>query len=256
MEFLMPKAPAIWLLVAVLNTSFISWPSLAKDICDAQSKTGDICVCKLSELHPTQASVGMAEVRIKAEKLKDEIQRRSKRDFLNYLRKHNKVEPIVIGPGGIFYITDHHHLARALYEVGATTTYCNIINNLSGTRLESFWKYMEDNNEVYLKDHKGVVITPRDLPTTVKDLSNDPFRSLAREIRESCGVEKDDKGSSGENYVEFKWADYLRAHWAQTGIAVEDIDTNFDSATNAALRLAAQKEAGSLPGYTGRISCD
>jgi hypothetical protein len=256
MEFLMPKAPRIWLLVAVLNTSFASWPALAKHICDAQSKTGDICLCKLSELRPTQASVGMTEVRRKAEKLKDEIQRRSTRDFLNYLRKHNKVEPIVVGPGGIFYITDHHHLARALYEVGATTTYCNIINNLSGTKPDIFWKYMEDNNEVYLKDHKGDEITPEDLPTTVKDLSNDPFRSLAREIRESCGVNKDDKGSSAENYMEFRWADYLRAHWAQTGIAADDIDKNFDSATDAALHLAAQKEAGSLPGYTGRISCD
>jgi hypothetical protein len=256
MEFLMPNAPATWLLVAVLNTAFVSWPALAKDVCDAQSKTGDLCLCKLSELHPTQASVGMVEVRIKAEKLKDKIQQRPGRDFLNYLRNHNKVEPIVIGPGGIFYIIDHHHLARALYEIGETTTYCNIVNNLSDTKLDAFWKYMENNNEVYLKDRNGNVITPHDLPTSVKDLSNDPFRSLAGEVRESCGFEKDDKGSSGEDYLEFTWGDYLRAHWAQTGIAAGDIDTNFDSATDAALHLAAQKEAESLPGYTGRISCD
>jgi len=56
--------------------------------------------------------------------------------------------------------------------------------------------------------------------------------------------------------LEFKWADYLRAHWAQTGISTKDIDTNFDSATNAALRLAAQKDAAGLPGYTGKMSCD
>jgi hypothetical protein len=48
----------------------------------------------------------------------------------------------------------------------------------------------------------------------------------------------------------------LRAKWAQTGIATKGIDTNFDSATNAALHLAAQKDAASLPGYTGKISCD
>jgi hypothetical protein len=40
---------------------------------------------------------------------------------------------------------------------------------------------MEDNNEVYLKDQNGNVITPNDLPTSIKDLSNDPFRSLALE---------------------------------------------------------------------------
>ena len=90
----------------------------------------------------------------------------------------------------------------------------------------------------------------------VTDLSNDPFRSLAGAVRESCGFEKDKKSASSEDYLEFKWADYLRSHWAQTGISTKDIDTNFDSATNAALRLAAQKDASGLPGYTGEMSCD
>ena len=73
-----------WFQVAVIG-SFVCQPALAKDVCDAQSSKGDICLCKLSDLHPTQASVGMAEVRIKAEKLKDEIQHRSESGFLKYL---------------------------------------------------------------------------------------------------------------------------------------------------------------------------
>jgi hypothetical protein len=44
----------------------------------------------------------MPEVRIKAEELKDELQRRGERNFLKYLLKRDKEEPIVIGPGGIF----------------------------------------------------------------------------------------------------------------------------------------------------------
>jgi hypothetical protein len=251
----MRNAHPAWLHVALI-ASFVGQPALAKDGCDAQSTKGDICLCKLSDLHPTQASVGMVEVRIKAEKLNDEIQRRSQRDFLNYLLKHNKEEPVIIGPGGIFYITDHHHLARALYEVGASETYCAIVENLSEAKPNDFWKHLEDNNEVYLKDQNGDPITPQDLPTSVKDLSNNPFRSLAGAVRESCGFEKGDTSSSGEDYLEFQWADYLRAHWAQTGITTKDIDTNFDSATKAALHLAAQKDAASLPGYTGKISCD
>jgi len=43
--------------------------------------------------------------------------------ILSNMVKHNKEEPVIIGPGGIFYITDHHHLARALYEIGVSTTY-------------------------------------------------------------------------------------------------------------------------------------
>ena len=135
-------------------------------------------------------------------------------------------------------------------------TYCTIIDNLSHTKPDDFWKQLEANNEVSLKDQNGNSITPHDLPTSVKDLSNNPFRSLAGAVRGFCGFEKGDESSSGENYLEFQWADYLRAHWAQTGIAAEDIDTKFEGATIAALQLAAQKDAANLPGYTGKVSCD
>ena len=37
-----------------------------------------------------------------------------------------------------------------------------------------------------------------------------------------------------------------------SNLSTKDIDANFDSATNAALRLAAQKDAADLPGYTGK----
>ena len=250
----MPKTFDVWLLAGVLSAFSTTWPVLASDSCDAKSKVGDICLCKLSELRPTQSSVGMTEVRMRADKLWEEIQNRSEQDFLIHMRKHNRIEPIVVGPGGVFYLTDRHHLARALYDLGETTTYCRVMDNLSDLQPEVFWEHMQDGNEVYLKDTQGNAITPGDLPTSVKDLRNDPFRSLAGAVRESCGFWNDNKSSDG-NYLEFKWADYLRKHWAQTGIPVDDIDASFDSATRAALQLAIQKEAAMLPGYTGRVSC-
>ena len=55
----------------------------------------------------------MREVEMRAEKLRqlspDKLQK--------YLTK--KIVPIVIGPGGIPYLLDHHHLARALIVSGA-----------------------------------------------------------------------------------------------------------------------------------------
>src|SRR5262245_8298101 len=80
MELVMRNGPTALLCVALIM-SFVSQAGLAKDLCDAQSIKGEICLCKLTDLHPTQTSVGLAEVRIKAEKLKDEIQRRSQREF-------------------------------------------------------------------------------------------------------------------------------------------------------------------------------
>ena len=177
-------------------------------------------------------------------------------DFLDYLRKHEKEEPVTIGPGGVFYITDHHHLARALYDIGVGETYCTIVDNLSDENPDAFWKQLEANNEVYLKDQNGEPIRPQDLPASVKDLADNPFRSLAGAVRQSCGLEKGDPNSSGEDYIEFQWADFLRAHWAPTGIAIGDIDANFASAAAAALQLAAQKDAAGLPGYTGKTSCE
>jgi hypothetical protein len=98
---------------AALITFFVSQSVLAKESCNAQSMKGGLCLCELSDLHPTQTSVGMAEVRIKAEKLKDELQHRGERNFLKYLLKHEKEEPVIIGPGSVFYITiitiSHEH---------------------------------------------------------------------------------------------------------------------------------------------------
>ncbi len=235
----------------------LAQPALGRDkSCNVQSQKGDVCLCAISALHPTQSSVGMAEVKIKAEKLKEKAEKRSEADFLAYLRKHEKEEPVVIGPGGDFYITDHHHLARALYEIGVAETYCAITDNLMDEQPDAFWRQLEANNEVYLKDQNGNPITPQNLPGSVKDLSDNPFRSLAGAVRQSCGFEKSDPNSPGEDYLEFQWADYLRAHWGRTGIAAQDIDKEFDAAATAALRLAAEKDAASLPGYTGKTSCD
>jgi hypothetical protein len=208
--------------------------SAADTRCDAQSQKGDLCLCEIADLHPTQTSVGMAEVRLKSEKLENKMEQRSEADFLNYLRKHEKVEPVTIGPGGVFYITDHHHLARALYDIGVAETYCTITDNLSNLKQDQFWKQMEDNNEVYLKDAAGNPIKPQDLPVAIKDLGN----------------------ATGEDYLEFKWADYLRGRWTQTGISPGAINADFNDATVAALRLAAEKDAAGLPGYTGKTSCD
>jgi hypothetical protein len=245
---------ATWLSVAILIIT--SWWAHALERCDISSKTGDICLCGLSELHPTQAAVGMMEVRIRAEKLRQKKQGRSEEAFLKYLEKHDRIEPVVVGPSGVLYITDHHHLARALREIGVVVTYCRVLDNMSNSSPEKFWKSLQDRNEIHLEDGQGKIITPAELPTTIDALQDDPFRSLAGAVREACGFKKQSESASSTNYLEFEWADYLRANWAKTDIPIASINENFDSATKAALDLATQKEAAALPGYTGRASCN
>jgi hypothetical protein len=247
----MLKTLMAWSLAWMISAVGTMLPARATDICEGSLKAGDVCICRLSDLHPTQASVGMTEVRVRREKLKQEIERSSE-DFLGYLRKQNRTEPIVIGPDNVFYLTDGHHLARALYDLGQKTAYCEIRDNVSSLQPDAFWKYMKDNNDVYLKDCHGSVIGPSDLSTSIGDLHDDPFRSLAGAVRESCGFRNDNKDGRDSNYIEFKWADYLRAHWAQTSIEVGDIDAHFDRAIQAALQIATQIEAANLPGELPR----
>ena len=111
----------------------------------------------------------------------------------------------------------------------------------------------EPHSPIPLSD-QGHVITPSQLPTSVKDLRDDPFRSLAGAVRAACGFSKKDSYLPDSNYLEFKWADYLRENWSKTNIPVDEINANFDN-TAAALQLAIEKEAIVLPGYTGKSCC-
>ena len=61
----------------------------------------------ITALCPTQLTVGMLEVEVKRKRLAA----LSPEDLEAFLEAHPM--PVVIGPAGKLYITDHHHLARA-----------------------------------------------------------------------------------------------------------------------------------------------
>jgi hypothetical protein len=73
----------------------------------AAASQGALCQVKVSKPKPTGNAVGFDEVN-------DKIARysaKSKEDLEDYLLVHPV--PIVIGNGGGFCVTDHHHLANA-----------------------------------------------------------------------------------------------------------------------------------------------
>jgi hypothetical protein len=86
----------------------------------------------------------------------------------------------------------------------------------------------------------------RDIPKTVADLKDDPFRSLAGELRRVGGFAKDTTPFS-----EFLWADFLRRN-----ISRKSVEANFGKAIEKALALAKGKEAVYLPGWCGPASDD
>ena len=85
---------------------------------------------EVHRLHPTQITVGMIEVREKRKVLAD-LKNHALRDFLQ-----NHPIPAVEGPEDRLYITDHHHLGRALLDQGLHTGFFLIEADLSQLCLE------------------------------------------------------------------------------------------------------------------------
>ena len=67
-----------------------------------------------------------------------------------------------------------------------------------------------------------------DIPKAVTDLVDDPFRSLAGELRLAGGYAKDTTPFS-----EFLWADFLRRRMKR-----QNVEKDFDGALEEALKLA------------------
>jgi len=186
-------------------------------------------------LHPTQITVGMREVKEKRKRWREH----NKKKQSELLGKH--MIPVVLGPNDRHYVIDHHHLARALHDEGVKDVLVNVIADLSMVNRDAFWGVLDNKRWVYPYDAKGERRHFSEVPKTVADLRDDPFRSLAGELRRLGGFAKDTTPFS-----EFLWADFLRRH-----IARKDVDGNFDKALEKALVLARSKQAVYLPGWCG-----
>jgi len=189
----------------------------------------------IAELRPTQMTVGMHEV---AERRRDWRQKRGKKAS-GYLGTH--MIPVILGPKGRHYIIDHHHLARALHDDGIKDLLVDVVADLRDLDTESFWFTMDCRGWMHPFDEKGRRRNYDALPKSVADLVDDPYRSLAGELRRAGGYAKDTTPFS-----EFLWADFLRRR-----VARKSIVSDFSRALKAALRLAKGAEAAYLPGWCG-----
>ena len=191
--------------------------------------------CDIDALRPTQLSVGMAEVKAR----QAQLETKSPDKLEAYKAKHP--EPVVRGPEGALYIIDRHHLARVLLDMGVKQTFCYVADDLSNLTKPGFFDEMKKRNWVFLEDNTGAMKEAGDLPLRVGELQDDPFRSLAGEVREHGGYEK-----SCEPFAEFRWADFFRAQIGPDRLAREPVE-----ALNEAKAIAVSPKACKLPGYKG-----
>ena len=190
-------------------------------------------------LRPTQMTVGMREVK---EKRKRWREHKSKRKQAELLGKH--MIPVVLGPDQKHYVVDHHHLARALHDEGVKDVLVSVIADLTMVDKDAFWSVLDHRRWAYPYDGKGERRQFRDIPKSITGLKDDPYRSLAGEIRRAGGYAKD-----VTPFSEFLWADLFRRRVARKTIA-----DDFASAVEKALAIAKSKDAIYLPGWCGPAS--
>ena len=194
----------------------------------------------ITSLRPTQMTVGMREVNEKRKRLREYWEtHKSAKKRGEFLGRH--MVPVVLGPDQRHYVVDHHHLARALHEEKVEDILVTVIGDLSMVERDAFWGVMDNKRWVYPYDAKGERRDFKDLPKSITELKDDPFRSLAGELRRSGGFAKDTTPFS-----EFLWADFLRRRISNK--AVED---NFAKAMEKSLALAKSQDAVYLPGWCG-----
>ena len=189
----------------------------------------------IEDLRPTQITVGMREVEEKRERWR-EYKGKKKSE---YLGKH--MIPVILGPKERPYVIDHHHLSRALLDEGEKHVLVTVVADLKALEPDAFWVVLDHRGWVHPYDEDGQRRAFRAIPKSVGDLLDDPFRSLAGELRRAGGFSKETTPFS-----EFLWADFLRRRIERKAV-VKD----FAKAMEKALALAKSQEAHYLPGWCG-----
>jgi len=191
----------------------------------------------IDDLRATQMTVGMREVEAKRKRWRSNTDG-EKADFLG-----THMIPVVLGPKDRHFLIDHHHLARALLDEGVQEVAVTVVANLRKLDRDAFWVYLDNRGWMHPFDAEGRRRAYGDLPKKVADLSDDPFRSLAGELRRAGGFAKDTTAFS-----EFLWADFLRRR-----VKRSLVENDFSSALEQALQFAKSLDSDYLPGWCGPI---
>jgi hypothetical protein len=191
----------------------------------------------IESLRPTQITVGLHEV---DEKRKD-LRKRGAQKIGNFLGDH--MIPVVLGPRERHFIVDHHHLSLALHKEGVEKVLVTVVADLSELAMDEFWIVLDHKSWVHPYDEEGRRRDFAKIPKSVDDLKDDPFRSLAGEMRRAGAFAKDTTPFS-----EFLWADFLRRRLKRSAV-----EKNFKAAVKEASVLAKSKDARYLPGWCGPV---
>ena len=188
----------------------------------------------LTEILPTQFVLGMKEVDAKVIKIKA----MSKSDLAKYCESHSI--PVVKGPKKTFYMIDHHHFARACWEVGVRDYQIEVVADLSDLKERDFWITMKSRGWTYLYDQFGMGPHSTDLlPASIRTMGDDPYRSLAWMLVDKKIIKK-----VKVPFYEFQWAQFMRSNLKDPLFPKSD----FKEALNESIKLVESSLSEGLPG--------
>ncbi|KMS82251.1 chromosome partitioning protein ParB [Streptomyces regensis] len=206
----------------------------------ACAEEGDLLEVRLGDLHPTQPAIGYDQIYYKLGRYtlgKDDVNKR----FDDWCEANGQggvedAEPdatladpstfdceveigdetdaeldamktLVVGPGGVPYLTDGHHTFTSLLEVAGpdVRVRVRVQDNLSTLPTSRFWERMEADDRVWLRDADGSTVEPTDLPGRLGlDTMNDD------ELRGLVYFTKDIGYASPEAlYAQFRWGNWI-----------------------------------------------
>ena len=189
----------------------------------------------IADLRPTQITVGMREVKAK-QKGWQQFDKKKKAEFLG---RH--MIPVIRGPKDRLYVIDHHHLSLALHNEGVKDVLVTSVADLRKLPEDAFWIYLDNRSWVHPYDASGRRRDFTQIPRKISGLKDDPYRSIAGELRRMGGFAKDTTPFS-----EFLWADFMRRRISRS-LTKQD----FPKALKLAFKLAKSEDAGYLPGWCG-----
>lgn len=189
----------------------------------------------IADLRPTQFTVGFLEVERKRKAW------REKRAAEKNETLESHMVPVVVGPKDVLYVTDHHHMLRALHDDGQGEVFVMVVGDLHKADPNHFWTLMDYHGWTHPYDERGRRRPYEELPRTVAGLRDDLYRSLSGALRNSGGFAKD-----STPFSEFVWADFFRPR-----IKRKTLRQDFEAALAEAYEVAQGKDADFLPGWCG-----
>ena len=130
-----------------------------------------------NRLRPTQGAIGYVQVLAKRASFLA-LPPESRRSFAQ-----DQAIKVVRGPTGRLHVIDHHHWARAWFDMGLPEAPVNIAEDFSGLAGDPFLQSMSEHGWLHPFDALGCRIPLAELPESVGQLPDDVFQSLAAFIR-------------------------------------------------------------------------